>query len=407
MPYVLWEVLSATYNAPRILLRNLVARLILESSLPSTSMAAAKRIAILMRNPETGGVERMLVNLAQGFAQRGFPVDLIVGARDNPYFENLHPSINLIWLGSIEPAQFLPALSAHLSSQRPAVLMAAKDEDCALAGAVKLRLANPPRVFLRASVDYSGQLVGRRAGRLKTWWRHRQVRRLFERADELICVSEGVARDMRRILSHRQMKTHVLPNPTITAQLADGAARALAHPWFAPGQPPVILGVGRLAPIKNFSLLLRAFARVHAQLNCRLVIVGDGKQREQLLALADSLNVRDCFDLPGFDANPYAYMARCALFVLSSAWEGLGNVLVEAMACGAPVVSTDCPSGPAEILEGGRLGPLVPLNDDTALADAMLARLRAPRDSEALRAAVARFTIENSSAAYLRAFGLQ
>ncbi len=358
-----------------------------------------------MRNPETGGVERMLVNLAQSFAEGGFPVDLIVGTRDNPYFDNLHPRIELVWLGSTDTRQFLPAVCSHLSSQRPAVLMAAKDEDCALAGAAKKRLVDPPRLFLRPSTDYSGQLAGRHSGRLKTWWRRRQVRRWFGQADVLICVSEGVARVMRHILAPRQIETHVLPNPTITELLSTGAAEALGHPWFAQGEPPVVLAVGRLVPAKNFSLLLRAFARAHSQMPCRLVILGEGKQREKLLALADSLQIRDCVDLPGFDPNPYKYMARCALFVLSSAWEGFGNVLVEAMACGAPVVSTDCPSGPAEILDGGRFGLLVPPNDEHALARAMLARLNAPRDSDVLRRAVARYTIENSGTAYLKAFG--
>lgn len=392
-----------------ILLGNCATRPVLSALLPLAEGADANRIAILMRNPETGGVERMLANLAQGFAQHGVPVDLIVGARDNPYFENLHSRINLVCLGSIRGRGrgALLALCRHLSSQRPAVLMAAKDEDCALAGAAKRRLARPPRLYLRVSSDYSGQLSGRHAGRLRRWWRYREVRHLFGEADALVCVSEGVARDMRQIFGRLHVETHVLPNPIITPQLAVGVAQALSHPWFASGQPPVVLSVGRLAAAKNFRLLLGAFARVRSQRNCRLVILGEGKQREQLLVLADTLSIRDSVDLPGFDPNPYAYMARCAVFVLSSAWEGLGNVLIEAMACGAPVVSTDCPSGPAEILQGGRFGPLVPVNDEVALADAMLARLNAPRDSDTLRAAVAHYTLENSSAAYLRTFGLK
>jgi glycosyltransferase involved in cell wall biosynthesis len=370
-------------------------------------MPDEKRIAILISNPETGGVERMLVNLAQSFVRQECLVDLLVGNIKSPYLKNLDERITLVSLGSTRPSKARPALCAHLSNQRPAVLLAAKDEDCALAGAVKQRLAHPPRCYLRVSVDYSGQLLGRRAGALKRWWRYRQVRRWFGEADALICVSQGVAQDIAHIFGRKPAELHVLPNPTITPELALAAAEPLAHPWFASGQPPVVLGVGRLAAIKNFPLLVRAFARVRAHRDCRLVILGEGRHRALLQRMAAQLGVADAMDLPGFEANPYAYMSRAAVFVLSSSWEGSPNVLVEAMACGTPVVATDCPSGPREILQDGKLGPLVPMDDELALSKAILRRLQEPRGSDVLRAAVERYSVENSSRAYLRAFGME
>src|SRR5262249_43075680 len=146
------------------------------------------------------------------------------------------------------------------------------------------------------------------------------------------------------------------------------------HPWFRPSAPPVVLGAGRLHAQKDFPTLLRAFAQVRAKREARLMILGEAKcaeYRTELMALAAQLGIADDVMLPGFVANPFAYMARAAVFVLSSAWEGLPTVLIEALASGCPVVSTACPSGPREILENGKYGPLVPVGDDTALANAI------------------------------------
>jgi len=177
------------------------------------------------------------------------------------------------------------------------------------------------------------------------------------------------------------------------------AKAPLDHPWFAPGAPPVVLGVGRLAPQKDFPTLIRAFARVRAERAARLMILGDGKtpdRRAELLALADELGVAEEVALPGFQPNPFAYMARASLFVLSSAWEGLPGVLVQALACGCPVVSTDCPSGPAEILEQGQYGRLVAVGDEVALADAMRSTLDNPPERDRLRDRGAAFSVDLS-----------
>jgi glycosyltransferase involved in cell wall biosynthesis len=169
----------------------------------------------------------------------------------------------------------------------------------------------------------------------------------------------------------------------------------VTHPWFAPDQPPVILGVGRLTAQKDFVNLLRAFAIVKQSRPSRLVILGDGPERAALGDLIDRLDLVSDVDMPGFDANPYSYMSRAAVFVLSSAWEGLPTVLIEAMACGTPVVATDCRSGPAEILVGGRFGELVPVGDAAALAAAILRTLERP-SPQALRVRAGDFSIERA-----------
>jgi glycosyltransferase involved in cell wall biosynthesis len=193
----------------------------------------------------------------------------------------------------------------------------------------------------------------------------------------------------------------VIYNPVITPAIVAQAQRAPDHPWFAPGQPPVILGVGRLTRQKDFFTLIRAFAALRRRRPARLVILGEGEDRPGLEALVAELGVGEDVALPGFRDDAPAWMARSALFVLSSAWEGLPTVLIEALAAGAAVVATDCPSGPREILQEGRLGALVPVGDAPALAAAMERSLAAGRTTlppDALR----EFTLDAAVDHYLR-----
>ena len=193
-------------------------------------------------------------------------------------------------------------------------------------------------------------------------------------------------------------------NPVVTAELVSQSRAPLDHPWLQLGAPPVILGVGRLHEQKDFPTLLRAFARVRAKREARLIILGEAKHAEyrtELTTLAAQLGIANDVMFPGFVDNPFAYMAHAAVFVLSSAWEGLPTVLIEALACGCPVVSTDCPSGPAEILENGKYGPLVPVGDDVALADAICSVLNTPPNRDWLRARGALFGVDHVADRYL------
>jgi len=196
-------------------------------------------------------------------------------------------------------------------------------------------------------------------------------------------------------------RIQVIYNPVLTPQIPSMAAMPLDHPWFAPGEPPVILGAGRLRREKDFASLIRAFARLRTQRPVRLVILGEGEERAALEALVQVLGIESVVSLPGFVENPFTYMSKATVFVISSVWEGFGNVLVEAMACGMPVVSTDCPSGPSEILEYGRYGPLVPVGDIEALAEAIGLTLENPIDAETLQRRAGNFSIDNIPDQYL------
>lgn len=372
-----------------------------------TYNVSQSRVALLLQNPYQGGIERVLINLARGLRAQGILVDLLIRSSDTPFFNQLEPEVNVIQLAPAEKSDVRSALIGYCEQMRPAILLTGKEEDGAMAVSIKSALEVSPRISLGVHLNYTAQLNSRRAGVIRKFRRYRQIRKLYRGADTLICVSEGVCDDISRILKKTPVETLVLPNPVITPELGELAAQGVDHPWLRePGGVPVLLGVGRMGKIKNFPLLIKAFARVRTHRDCRLIILGDGRQRRKLVALAQRLGVADDVDFPGFVDNPYAYMSRSALFVLSSEWEGLPTVLIEALAVGIPVVSTDCPSGPSEILQGGRFGKLVPTGDEVALSDAIITTLSQQQDPQQLRDAVKPYTMEASCKAYIQKLGL-
>ena len=227
--------------------------------------------------------------------------------------------------------------------------------------------------------------------------------RLLARCDELIAVSQGVADDVRNCFPAVTAPMHVHHNPIVGSQ-SEAAASAEAAVSLPPRRP-LVLAMGRLTAQKGFDVLVRAYAGLPAEQRGHLMILGDGAEREALLRLADEQGIADEFSLPGFVEDPRPILKAANLFVLSSRWEGFGNALVEAMALGVPVVSCDCPSGPSEILEGGKLGPLVPVNDVNAMRAAMGQVLQKPLPPQTLIAGTQRFTVAAGVAAYLNRLG--
>ena len=226
------------------------------------------------------------------------------------------------------------------------------------------------------------------------------LRPAYLAAAHIVAVSEGSRQDHIAAYGLSPAAITTIRNPAVTPAIARLAEEAPGHPWFGDGGPPAVLAVGRLAPQKDFPTLIEAFRRVCAERPCRLLILGEGSLRGELEGRVRALGLEDCVSLPGWAENPYAFMARAALFVLSSRHEGFGNVLVEALACGCPAVSTDCPAGPAEILEDPEL--LAPVGDPEALARVMLRVLARPADRAALRAKAARFSVERAVDGYER-----
>jgi glycosyltransferase involved in cell wall biosynthesis len=211
--------------------------------------------------------------------------------------------------------------------------------------------------------------------------------RLYARADHVIAVSEGAAESVVTGTRAGSEEVSVLHNPIDVAGIRQAAVEAVDHPWLADDDLSVVLGVGRMTPQKDFPTLVRAFQQLRREReDARLIVAGKGEGLDSLQSLVAELDLEGSVDLPGYVDNVYGYMDRADVFALSSAWEGLPTVLIEALACGTPVVATDCPSGPREILRDGELGPLVPVDDPEALADALAATLASPPDPGPLRA---------------------
>ncbi len=332
------------------------------------------RISLYLPNLDGGGAERMMVNLAAGFAERGFPTDLVLAEARGPYLGLVAPNVRVIDLASSGVSVSLPKLVGYLRKNRPAALLATLNH----ASVVALLARALARVPTRTVIRESNMMFPSPASSLRGTSLRNSVRLFYPWADAHVAVSQGVADDLARYTGINPQKIQTIYNPVVTPELHERARQRPTHPWFAPGEPPVVLGVGRLAPQKDFSTLVRAFAAVARQRPARLMILGEGNARAELEALTRSLGVGDRVALPGFAQNPFSYMAYADTFVLSSKFEGLPGALIQAMACGAKVVSTNCPSGPYEILKGGRLAPLVPVGNAEALGAAISKSLAAP-----------------------------
>lgn len=334
------------------------------------------RVAFFFHGLLGGGVERVMMNLARGLLDRGVEVDMVLGRAEGPLLPLVPQAARIVDLKVTRMHRALPGLVRYLRRERPRAVLAALDHANAVALLARALARVPSKVVVSVHFDTS-QVVARarnfRDRSVRIW-----TRLLYPRADAVVAVSQGVAEDLIQRTGLPREKVRVIYNPVVTPEIFLWAEEDPGHPWFAPGSPPVILGVGRLAKQKDFSTLIRAFARVRAVRPARLLILGEGEERAELERLVRELGVTEDVALPGFTANPYAFMKRAAVFVLSSRWEGLGIVLIEALALGRPVVATDCPSGPAEILEGGRWGRLVPMGDEEALAQAILEALDEP-----------------------------
>jgi glycosyltransferase involved in cell wall biosynthesis len=343
-------------------------------------------IAFFLPTLTGGGAERVIVNLARGMAERGQRVDLVVASAEGVLRDQVTPAVRLVNLRSPRVLRSLGPLIGYLRRERPRVMVSSMGHAnlIALWAARLARQSTPVIVTVHNTMSQAATQQGRLAGRV---WPY-LMRTFYPWAACVVAVSRGAADDLARTAGLSRDRVQVVYNPVITPAMMALADETPDHPWFRPGEPPVILGVGRLTRQKDFPTLIHAFAEVRRHCPARLMILGEGEERSELENLAGSLGLSDGVALPGFRENAMAYMAGSALFVLSSAWEGLPTVLIEALAAGTRVVSTDCLSGPREILQDGRLGALVPVRDANALSGAMLESLSRPRGAVPIEALV-------------------
>jgi len=399
---------------------------------PSTDSHAG-RIAVLLPSLEGGGAERSMLNLVTAFLARGRTVDLVLCQAKGAYMGEIPAGANMIELaptGGLQ-SRWIAAMAniRNLSAVlRPVVLASKIAPEIARIRSLQhyiqqyrpdailsaLTYCNLVAIWAKQGSDFSVPVVVSERIALTNYclapsnfrkWRWRYlpevVRRIYPGADAVVTVSNQVGDDLTSTVGLDKQLVSTIYNPVVDDVLRARAEQPLEHSWFAPGTAPVILGVGRLTEQKDFSTLIRAFAIIRAQKEARLVILGEGRLREDLQELANSLGIAEDVDMPGFVENPFQYMARASTLVLSSEYEGLPGALIQALACGCPVVSTNCPGGSAEILADGEYGALVDVGDAEGMAAAVLAELDQPTARDVLLRRAEDFSVERAADNYL------
>lgn len=371
--------------------------------MPAVAERPQKKLAVLCSFSGDGGVERIVKLLCAELA-KSVQVDLLVMRMEGAHAKAFPENVNLVPLKARHSATVVPELARYLKEAKPEVLLAAKDRAGRAALRAQRRAGSTVPVWLQIHTNLSAALEGKTA--LRRWLRSLPMRRAYPAAAGVICVSEGVRQDVIKLSGLPASRVHAIYNPVISPEIERLAAEPIPHEWLRERSVPVVIGIGRLTRQKDFATLIQAFALMQTQRACRLILLGEGAEREALQQCVDQLGLNDRVLFAGFQSNPYAWLARADVFALSSAWEGSPTVLAEALALGVPSVSTRCPSGPSEMLAEGRYGPLVAVGDHAALAQAMIDTLAAPLPPETLREAVAEYRVEISARRYLQQLGL-
>lgn len=401
--------------------------------------ASGKRVAVLVPTLTGGGAERKALAIASGLLRRGHEVDLVLDRLVCDYPDEVPTESRLFYLRhphhdpntdtSPKPLPTVPtplfrgsyplrvrysrlSLASALSWNQLPMLTSTRLPRWAAAIAAYLDREGPDAILAMlipsvAAVTMAARaarhrvrVVGTLHGAVKSRRSLNRARRSYPDVDAAVGVSRGVASELTGAIGVPSDRVHTIYNPIVSPTLVRGAEQPAGHPWLDTPGPRVILAAGRLNKHKDFSTLLVAFANLLDRRPARLVVLGKGRLRSTLLSQARELQVAHHVDFPGFVQNPYAFMAKASLFVLSSRYEGLPTVLIEAMACGCPVVSTNCPFGPDEILGDGRWGELVPVGDANALSAAMLRALDNPHPVDALRERASAFGTDRAVARY-------
>lgn len=329
-----------------------------------------RMIAIYSPSLRGGGAERVMYYLACEFVKRQMSVDMVLVKAEGRFLEELPSEVRVIDLASSGVLNSFPRLVRYLLKERPRSLLATQIHSNIIALLAK-RLSG-----------VSTKLVVREANILKSPSKQKSsfrryvilklARYCYPWADSVVAVSQGVADDLMQYIRLPREQITVIYNPIERSRLLKLASEKINYPWFDTGEPPVVLGIGRLSEQKDFETLIRAFKIVREKIQARLIILGEGELRPVLETFITELKLDKDVVLPGHVSNPYVFLKHASVFVLSSKWEGLPNSLIEAMAIGIPVVATDCHSGPREILDDGKFGRLVPVGNTEEMAKSIM-----------------------------------
>ena len=356
-----------------------------------------KRIAFFLPTLHGGGAEKVVINLLKGMLDQDVYLDLVVASTEGPYLNQVPKQVRIINLESDRVIKALVPLSQYLREKQPCTLISHMSHANVIAVLATILAWEKTRLVL---VEHNC-LSAAKSKLIRAKFIPILMKLLYRRADVIVGVCQATARDLECQLGFPKGMIKTIYNPVVDSELIFQANQSLNHPWFQKGAPPVFLAVGRLTQQKDFATLIKAFAILRSKKVVRLMILGEGELRGELENMTKRLGISEDVAMPGFVENPYIYMKNASAFVMSSRWEGLGNVLIEAMSCGCPVVSTDCPHGPKEILAAGKYGILVPVQDVFTLSYAMLKVLETPIRHELLIRRANYFSVKQAVSKYL------
>lgn len=332
-----------------------------------------KRIAIFVPSMRGGGAERAMMTLANGLVSKKFKVDLVLAKAEGIYINEISNEVNIVDLNKSRVLYALPSLINYLRVAKPNAVLSTQNHANIVAVIARIVSGISTKLVLGQSNTLS--IISGETPSFTEKLIPKLVKLLYPNVDLIVAVSQGVADDLINYMNIPAEKIHVIYDPVVTDDLYSKSEEVLDHPWFLDKSCPVILAVGRLTPVKDFNTLITAFSLVRQQIPAKLLILGEGECRNELEQLVLDNNLSEDVSLPGFFSNPFPYMKHSSLFVLSSRTEGLPNAMIQAMALGVPIVATNCRSGPAEILENGRLGILTEVGNPELLAKSIMRSL--------------------------------
>jgi glycosyltransferase involved in cell wall biosynthesis len=356
-------------------------------------------ITVFMPSLGGGGAEKIVIRLLHGFLEKGLKVVLILATPHGNLHTEIPENVKIVNLNCKRTIYSIYKLTKYLNKNKPRNLLSHLDRANRIAILSALLSSSDVKVHI---VEHNTMSIARtRYSLFNRLLLSLSYRFLYPKSASVIHVSKAAANDLKNILGHRVNKVEYIYNPIVDREMIEVQSVEPPHEWFKSQNIPVILGVGRLSEQKDFVTLINAFSILRNRIDSRLIILGEGEQRAILERKIIDDSISEYVSLPGFVRNPLAYMKHARLFVLSSKWEALPTVLVEALACGCPVVSTDCPSGPSEILQNGKYGALVPVNSPKELAAAIEATLKYSINKDLLIKRALEFSIERAVNRYL------
>lgn len=356
-----------------------------------------KKVTLYIPSMNGGGAERVMLTLANGLAEKDIQVDLLLNRVEGPYLKDVSKKVNIVNLNTSRTLRSILPLSKYLRKERPDAILSAMNYVNIVTLIAKLISNSDTKVIVSEHSNLTESI--KRLSPTKQRILKLLMGYTYKKADQIVAVSNGVAEALIHEINIEANKITTIYNPIFSEDLVRRSYKLISHSWLNENAPPLVLAAGRLTPQKDFATLIHAFKKLLKKRACNLIILGEGELRPDLEKLIKDLGLEENVQLPGFVDNPYAWMSKADLFVLSSISEGFGNVIVEAMACGTPVVSTDCPSGPNEILEDGKWGELVPPGKPDLLAGAIANSLENPLNRD-IKTRAKFFSVDNAVEQY-------